>query len=115
MHLGGFGGGPVAGGSFLGGAPGGETIINNYYDSPDTPGRDLSDAADANLAADPNLDDASLNDNVNDASAPDDANVSYDDPASNADDSPTDQDYADAGNDAGNYDDGGGSGGDSFA
>ena len=37
-HMGGFGGGGMQGGSFLGGTP--ETIVNNYYDSPDRGDRD---------------------------------------------------------------------------
>ena len=53
-HLGGFGGGwgSGSGGSgFLGGAPGGETVVNNYYDTPpDASIRDDSDRAALNDA-----------------------------------------------------------------
>lgn len=97
---GGFGGwggphlGSIGGGSFLGGAPGGETIVNNYYDKPD-----------ASEGNDKNFDDASSNDA--------DASAASDDTASDSDDSSSDDDTS--ADDASFDDDGGGSGGDDFA
>jgi hypothetical protein len=91
-HLGGLGGG-----SFLGGVPGGETIINNYYDTPGASDKGGSEG-------DKNFDDSSSNDP--------DPSAASDDTASDSDDTSSDEDtYAD---DA-SYDDGGGSGGDDFA
>jgi hypothetical protein len=91
--FGGWGGPHLGGGSFLGGAPGGETIVNNYYDKPDASERN-----------DKNFDDASSNDA--------DASAASDDTASDSDDSSSDDDTS---ADDASYDDGGGSGGDDFA
>lgn len=101
---GGFGGGwglPHfgGGGSFLGGAPGGETIINNYYDNPDASERDVADRDD--------VDGTSADDSTADDSLADTSEDSTDDN--------TDASYDDGGGydgDGGGYDDGGGSGGD---
>jgi hypothetical protein len=96
---GGFGGwggphfGGLGGGSFLGGAPGGETIINNYYDQPDGSEKDVSEQGVDNS------DDSSSNDA---------------DPTSDAsDDTSSDSDNDTVADDG--YDDGGASGGDDFA
>jgi len=89
-HLGSFGGG-----SFLGGAPAGETIINNYYDSPDA--TEQNSGGDASPG------------NAEDSTAPDDTEASYDDTGASYEESSSDEDtYADDGG----YDDGGGFGGD---
>jgi hypothetical protein len=88
---GGFGGG---GAGFMGGAPGGETIVNNYYDTPG--GDQLRQGNDVYAPDDTtNLDDTS---NVEDVSDGDDS-AQYDDAT----------DFGDGG---GGFDDGGG--GDSF-
>jgi hypothetical protein len=104
---GGFGGwggphlGSSSGGSFLGGAPGGETIINNYYDKPDASDRDVSERTASH-------DRSSGDSSSNDAEASADSG----DTASDSDDTSSDEDtYADDTS----YDDGGGSGGDDFA
>jgi uncharacterized protein len=89
---GGFGGwggphfGGLGGGSFLGGTPGGETVINNYYDTPD---------ADKDASGRPD------DDRNTDAAATDDVDASGEDTSDSGDT------YADD-----SYDDGGGSGGD---
>jgi hypothetical protein len=50
-HMGGFGGGPFGGGGIGGyGAPVEETVINNYYDSPDQDSRDNYDRDDTDNA-----------------------------------------------------------------
>jgi hypothetical protein len=91
-HLGGTGGD-----SFLAGAPGGETIINNYYDTPDVRDRDVSERSDP--------DDRSSDSNDADVSAAsNDADTSYDDTSDTDDSSSADT----------SYDDGGGSGDDNF-
>jgi hypothetical protein len=107
---GGFGGwggphlGSSSGGSFLRGAPGGETIVNNYYDKPDASDRDVSERKERN---DRSFDDSSSND-ADTSAASGDTNET----ASDSDDTLSDEDtYADATS----YDDGGGSGGDDFA
>jgi uncharacterized protein len=102
-----FGAGPhlgsVGGGSFLGGAPAGDTVINNYYDTPGATERDLSERDERN--------DRSSNDsnNAQTSAASDDADTSNDESDSDSDDAS----YEDAGySDDTSYDDGGGSGGD---
>ncbi len=75
----------AGGSSFLGGAPGGETIINNYYDQPAS-GGDVASYADDQQRAD--LDNASYEDqgggyddqgDVQDDYADDGSNQGYDD------------------------------------
>jgi hypothetical protein len=97
--FGGFGGphlGTPGEGSFLAGAPGGETIINNYYDTPDAHDRDVSERSDP--------DDRS-SDSDEASTASDDADTSYDNTS----------DSGDSSSDDSSYDDGGGSGDDNFA
>jgi hypothetical protein len=98
--IGGFGGphfGSSSGDSFLAGAPSGETVINNYYDTPDGRDRDVSDRSDP--------DDRSSDSNDAEASASNDADTSYDDTSNSDDGSSGDN----------SYDDGGSSGDDNFA
>ena len=95
-HQGGFGGlGGFGGtqGSFLGGAPGSETIINNYYDTPEGSARDDAnyDDSDTREAADRDVDDSGQSDDV-DNSGDDSADNSVDDSG---------------GDDSGDYDSGG--------
>jgi hypothetical protein len=73
-HIGGFGGGPqFGGGSFLGGgvAPS-ETIINNYYETPEREARGDSDDDDRD-------DDDSSDDSPDDSDSSDDSDDSSDD------------------------------------
>jgi hypothetical protein len=89
-HLGGFGGGGMQGGSFLGGTP--ETIVNNYYDSPERGGRDDTGSEDRD----------------------DDLQASGDDATQSADSADaTDNSGTDSGGDSGGSDSGGSSGSDS--
>jgi uncharacterized protein len=72
-HLGGFGGG-MHGSGFLSDAPVPETIINNYYDSPDQTAGDISD-------------DTSTQDGTDDSTeSVDDSDYSSDDSGSSGDD-----------------------------
>jgi uncharacterized protein len=96
---GGFGGlGGSAG--FMGGTPGGETIVNNYYDTPggdaSSPGNDVYTPDDTTNFDDPN--------NMQDVGDVDDS--------SQFDDSGQYDDVSDFGDGGGGFDDGGG--GDSF-
>jgi len=79
-HLAGFGGGPqMGGGSFLGGggAPS-ETIINNYYESPEPSARDDIDTVDADDSGDDNDSSDDVDDSSNDDSSYDDSSSSDD-------------------------------------
>jgi hypothetical protein len=100
---GGFGGGGMHGSSFLGDAPGSETIINNYYDSPEQGGREALSS-----------DDSDTTDGGEDLAGQDDDNAAQsDDDADNPDDSgDTAGDDGDGGGDDGGGDDGGGGGDD---
>jgi hypothetical protein len=97
-HQGGFGGlGGFGGTGFLGGAPGSETIINNYYETPEGSARDEGnyDDSDTREAADRDVDDSGQGGDVDD-SGDDSADYSADD--SGSDDS---GDYDSGGDDSG--------------
>jgi uncharacterized protein len=110
---GGFGGFGAGGPGFMGGAPGGETIVNNYYDTPggsdasgqgDYLGRDLGPDQGNDVYA---PDDTSNLDNTNNLQ-----DVSDVDDSAQFDDSGQYDDATDFGDGGGGFDDGGG--GDSF-
>jgi uncharacterized protein len=101
-NLGGFGGGGFGGGgmhsSFLGGSP--ETVVNNYYDSPETSDRDAVNAGDS--------DNSGGDTGGQDLAGQDDDSAQSVDDSGDADNSGGD----DGGTDSGGGDDGGGGGGD---
>jgi hypothetical protein len=83
---GGFGGGGMGQAGFMGGAPGGETVVNNYYDSPSPGGSDTA-TQDAGYddTRDDTQDDTGDDSQTQDADYDDSSNSDYDDSSSSDD------------------------------